>query len=164
MAVGAPYAAAKAASVDRRMTQAAYMPRTLPEYVTWLRAAWENELPSRLHVHDVEPLSALGSPRLHQAFRAYMDAHPMQTDFDPREDLDQRGAARLRPIHAALYQMRQKWPFSAHFVFELAWTGCSWEEVALFHNMTAEVGYRFAFDSLRHLWAIYERDQREVLA
>lgn len=43
--------------------------------VAWLAPIWyERDLPLRLHVHDVEPDSRLGSPKLAPAFEAYLDA------------------------------------------------------------------------------------------
>lgn len=149
------------ASVARRMGEVAREPRSLPEYITWFRSAWAEEMPTRIHERGVEPDSALGSPRLAGAFRAYMDAHPMATDFDPRHDIDERGAQRIRPIHAALAQMRRRWPLSAHYLFAIAWTGAEWQDVALAWRMLPEVGHRFTLDALRHLWALWDRDMRE---
>lgn len=160
----APHASEHRASVSRRMDAAAARPESLPDLLAWFRAAWAEEMPARIHERGVEPQSVLGTPKLAGAFRAYMDAHPMQTDHDPRLDVDERGAARVRPIHAALWQMRRRWPLSARFLFALAWTGAEWQDVALAWGMLPEVGHRFTIDALRHLWALWERDQREVVA
>lgn len=149
------------ASIARRMDDVAREPRSLPEYLAWFRRAWAEEMPTRIHERGVEPESALGAPRLAGAFRAYMDGHPMATDYDPRHDIDERGAARLRPVHAALAQMRRKWPLSARYLFAIAWTGAEWQDVALAWGMLPEVGHRFTMDALRHLWALWERDVRE---
>ena len=157
------YSDAHRHSVELRMAKAARQPVTLPELMRWFKHEWAQELPGRLHERGVEPQSALGSPRLAGAFRAYMDGHPMVTDHDNRLDLDKRGAARLFPMHAALYQMCRRWPLSAHYLFAIAWTGAEWQDVALAWRMLPEVGHRFTVDALRHLWAIWERDQREVL-
>lgn len=157
-----PYAAAKSASVQRRMAQAAREPRSLNEYLAWFRREWCAEMPGRIHERGVEPQSALGSPRLGGAFRAYMEGHPMATDHDDRLDIDHRGAARRFPIHAALSVMRRRWPLSAHYLFAIAWTGAEWQDVALAWRMLPEIGHRFTLDALRHLWSIWEQDQREV--
>lgn len=156
-----PYADAKRASVARRMADAATEPRNLAEYLAWFRREWEAEVPRRIHERGVEPQSALGSPRLHGAFRAYMDGHPTATDYDPRLDLDERGAMRRYPVHAALAQMRRRWPLSAHYLFAIAWTGAEWQDVALAWKMLPEVGHRFTLDALRHLWTLWERDENK---
>ena len=153
-----PYAAAKRASVERRMADAAREPRNLSEYLAWYHHEWAQELPGRIHERGVEPLSALGSPRLGGAFRAYMEGHPMATDHDDRLDIDGRNDARRFPIHAALWQMQRKWPLSARFLFAMAWTGAEWQDVALAWRMLPEVGHRFTYDALRHLWALWARD------
>lgn len=136
-------------------------PRSLPALVTWFRCEFAKEVPGRLHEPGVEPDSALGSPRLAGAFRAYL-ASPMATDHDDRLDVNRRGAARLFPMHAALSMMDRRWPMSARFLFAVAWTGAEWQDVALAWRMLPEVGHRFAYDALRHLYALWERDAREV--
>lgn len=149
------------ASVTRRMDEAAREPRSLPDLLAWYRAAWAQEMPTRIHERGVEPESVLRSPKLAGAFRAYMDAHPLATDYDPRHDIDERGAVRLRPVHAALSRMRRRWPLSARYLFAIAWTGAEWQDVALAWGMLPEVGHRFTVDALRHLWSLWERDMRE---
>jgi hypothetical protein len=158
----APYTAARASSVRRRMDDAAREPTSLPDLLRWYRREWEQEVPSKLHEPGTEPDSALGSPRLAGAFRAYLMGNPMATDHDDRQDMDQRGAARRYPIHAALSVMARKWPCSARFLFAVAWTGTDWQDVALAWRMLPEVGHRFAHDALRHLWAIWARSEGDT--
>jgi hypothetical protein len=154
-----PYADRHRASAERRMTDAALQPRTLPELIRWLRTEFNREVPSRLHEPGTEPDSALGSPKIAGAFRAYLMGHPLVTDHDDRLDLDRRGAARLFPMHASLSLMARKWPLSARYLFAIAWTGAEWSDVALAWHMLPEIGHRFTLDALRHLWAIWARDQ-----
>ena len=153
-----PYTDAQRHSVERRMAQAAREPRSLHDYLAWYRHEWSQELPGRIHERGVEPQSALGSPRLGGAFRAYIEGHPLATDHDDRLDVDRSGEARLFPVHAALYQMNRKWPLSARFLFAMAWTGAEWQDVALAWRMLPEVGHRFTLDALRHLWVLWARD------
>lgn len=154
-----PHVDAHRTSVERRMGAVRMEPRTLPHLVAWLRTEWAREAPERLHEPGTEPSDLLGSPRLAGPFRTYIMGHPMATDHDNRLDVDCRGAARLRPIHAALWQMKRKWPLSARFIFGLAWTGADWRDMAHAWNMEDEVGQRFAHHALLQLWQIWARDQ-----
>jgi hypothetical protein len=158
----APYTAARASSVRRRMDDAAREPTSLPDLLRWYRREWEQEVPSKLHEPGTEPDSALGSPRLAGAFRAYLMGNPMATDHDDRQDMDQRGAARRYPIHAALSEMARKWPCSAHWLFEIAWCGADWQDVALSHNIVAEFGQRITHHALRQLWTFWSRAEDDT--
>ena len=158
-----PYAVAKSASMRRRMEQAAQEPRELPELLRWFRREWEAECPPRTHERGVEPESALGAPKLAGAFRAYICASPMQTDHDDRLDVDMRDAARVRPIHAAMRVMSNKWPLSTHYLFAIAWMGAEWQDVALAWRMLPEIGHRFTRDALQHLWSIWAREQARMV-
>jgi len=146
------------ASVSRRMAGAAAMPRSLPALLTWLRREFDREVPDRLHNQGTEPDSALGSPALSGAFRAYLTGSALATDHDDRLDLDHRGAARRYPIHAAMTIMARKWPLSTRYLFAVIWTGCEWEDVALAWRMMPEVGHRFTWHALQHLWTLWARD------
>jgi len=154
-----PYATEKRASVNRRMVEAAREPKNLPDLMAWFRREWEAEIPSRIHERGTEPDSALGAPKLAGAFRSYIMGSPMATDHDDRLDLDHRDAARIRPIHAAMRVMSNRWPLSTHYLFAIAWTGAEWQDVALAWRMLPEIGHRFTRDALAHLWAIWARDQ-----
>ena len=134
-------------------------PRALPDLIRWYRTQWEAEIPGRIHERGTEPDSALGAPRLAGAFRAYIHGSPMRTDHDDRLDLDERGATRIYPVHAALRIMSHRWPLTAHFLFAVAWTGAEWGDVALAWRIMPEVGHRFTEDGLRHLWRIWERER-----
>jgi hypothetical protein len=158
----APYADVKAESVRRRMDAAARQPREVPDLIRWFRTEWEAECPPRTHERGVEPESALGAPKLAGAFRSYIMGSPMATDHDDRLDIDMRDAARLRPMHAALAYMSRKWPLSAHYLFAIAWMGAEWQDVALAWRMLPEIGHRFTFDALRHLYHIWERDPARI--
>jgi hypothetical protein len=49
----------------------------LSDALSWLERHWIGRVPpTRIHTGGVEPDSALGSPRLADAFRAYLDARP----------------------------------------------------------------------------------------
>jgi hypothetical protein len=153
-----PYGGEHHISVELRMSSTGRKPRSLPEYVRWLRTEFDRECPGRIHEQGTEPESALGSPRLAGAFRSYLMGSPMATDHDDRLDVDERGAARLFPVRAALAQMERRWPLSARFLFAVAWTGSEWQDVALAWRLLPEIGHRFALDALRQLWALWARD------
>ena len=157
-----PYTAARERSVRRRMDEAAREPRHLSDLIVWYRAEWEREVPAKLHEAGTEPESALGSPMLSGAFRAYLCGSPMATDHSNRLDVDERGAARRYPIHAALAVLEHKWPLSARYLFAIAWTGTEWQDVCLAWRMLPEVGHRFTADALRHLWMIWARDATDA--
>lgn len=141
------------------MAKAAREPRELNELLAWFRREWEAELPRRIHERGTEPESALGAPKLAGAFRAYMTGSPMATDHDDRQDIDFRGAARVRPLHAAMHVMSHRWPLSTHYLFAIAFAGAEWQDVSLAWKMLPEVGHRFTRDALHHLWRIWARDQ-----
>ena len=151
---------AQAATASQRMSYAAREPSELHELLAWFRREWAKEMPSRIHGRGVEPDSALGSPCLSGAFRAYIDGSPMATDHDDALDTWKEGACRLRPIHAALSVMDHRWPLSSRYLFALAWSGAEWQDVALAWRLLPEIGHRFAQDALKHLWSIWEREQR----
>jgi hypothetical protein len=153
-----PYASAKDASVQRRMDDAAREPRSLNELLLWYRTEWEREVPRRLHEPGTEPDSALGSPVLAGAFRAYLCGSPMATDHDDRLDSTRTGSARRYPVHAAMTILAHRWPLSARYLFAMAWTGAEWSDVCLAWHMLPEIGHRFTRDALRHLWSIWARD------
>ncbi|MBU2166671.1 MAG: hypothetical protein KKF88_02425 [Alphaproteobacteria bacterium] len=153
-----PYVAAREDSVRRRMAVAAREPVHLPELLRWFRHEWAQECPAKLHEAGTEPDSALGSPRMAGAFRAYLVGSPMATDHDDRLDVTRAGATRRYPIHAALSVMAHKWPLSARYLFAIAWAGAEWCDVALAWHMLPEIGHRFTQDSLHHLWSIWARD------
>lgn len=157
-----PYATDKAGSVRRKMAAASREPRSLHELMAWFRHEFAQEVPGRIHERGVEPGDAIGSPRLAGAYRAYMYGSPLATDHSDALDATTRGAARQRPMHAALELMARKWPLSARFLFTVAWSGADWEDVALAWKMLPEIGHRFTLDALRHLWAIWSRDAVDV--
>lgn len=137
-------------------------PENLPDLVSWFHSAWIREAPSRLHEAGTEPDSILGSPRLAGAFRSYIMGSSFATDHDDRLDMTTAGDCRLYPIHAAMIVLSHKWPLSARFLFAIAWTGASWQDVSLAWRMLPEVGHRFAESALRHLWRIWARNQGET--
>jgi hypothetical protein len=150
-------------SVEARMAEAAREPRELRDLLAWYRREWTREVPTRIHEHDVEPDSAIGSPKLAGAFRSYLTGSPFATDHDNRYDVDRRGAARLYPIHAAITIMSHRCPLSARFLFLLGVSGDNdWERITLAWNMLPEIGQFYAQAVLRKLWEIWERDRREI--
>lgn len=154
-----PHAGAHVRSVERRMAEAARRPEQLSELLAWFREEMAAEIPSRLHERGTEPESALGAPRLHGAFRAYLMGSPYQTDHDDRLDPDERHATRVRPMQRALAVMSKRWPLSARYLFAIAFMGAEWQDVALAWQMLPEIGHRFTRDALAHLWDIWARDQ-----
>jgi len=152
-----PYARARSESVTRRMDEAAREPKGINGLTNWYRAAWAAETPNRFHERGVEPASVLGSPALHGAFRAYLMGSPWQTDHDDSLDIDHREEVYIRPVHAALAEMSRTWPLSARYLFAIAWCGAEWQDVCLAWRMLPEVGHRFTYDALRHLWRMHER-------
>lgn len=132
-------------------------PRYLHEYVAWLRAEFDREVPARLHERGVEPSSALGSPRMGGAFRAYLTGSAFATDHDVALDTDERNAAYLRPVQRSITVLSHRWPLSARLAFAIAWGGCDWQDVTLSWRMVPEAGHLFAEGALRRLWAIWAR-------
>jgi hypothetical protein len=156
------YVAERRMSVGRRMAEAARQPRHLEEYVRWWRREWDAECPPRIHERGTEPESALGSPRLAGAFRAYLMGTPFATDHDDRLDSTTADAARRFPVHATLAIMDRRWPLSARFLFELGFLGAEWQDITLAWRMLPEVGHRFAHGTLQHAWVIWTRDAMGV--
>lgn len=152
-----PYAADHASSVRRTMDGAGHEPRSLAEYVTWLRREFERETPRRVHERGVEPESAIGSPRLAGAFRAYLCGSPFATDHDDRRDMDMRDAVYVRPVHRAIAIMSKRRPESARLAFALAWSGVDWEDIICQKGLVSEFGYWVTLGTLQHLWRIWAR-------
>ncbi len=151
-------------------------PRDFGTYLRWFLAAWAEELPDRLHARgvwrdygrDAVGGSTLGSPRLHDAFRSYIEGSPYQTDYDPRLDADERNAVYVRPMHRALCRMtggyigplHEHMPtstFMAHALFALACSGGDWRTIGLRFAMPAQVAGPYFEEALRRLWNEYER-------
>ena len=137
-------------------------PTSLHSLLAWYRGEFAKETPDRLHGNGVEPASALGTPALNGAFRAYLMGSPYRTDHDDRLDMDRRDEVRLLPIHAALADMERKWPLSARYLFAVGWCGVDWQDVALAWRMLPEVGHRFTMDALRHLYVLWWRHSTRV--
>ncbi len=151
-------------------------PRDFGAYLRWFLAAWAEELPDRLHSRGVwrdygshaVGGSTLGSPRLHDAFRSYIEGSPYQTDYDPRLDADERNAVYVRPIHRALQCMTGTYvgpldsdvgprPFMARFLFALACSGGDWSRISTAFGLPPQVAPIYAEKALERLWNEYER-------
>lgn len=59
---------------------------TLPEALTWLRdvAGELSDVPTRLHVHAVQPSDLLGAPKMSTAFMRRLDGNAFQVRSAPR--------------------------------------------------------------------------------
>lgn len=73
----AGYAGEHASSWQRRFDRPSHEPRSLHGYVAELREAYAAEIPSRIHVHDVD---AGGTPAFAPAFAAWLYGSPFATD------------------------------------------------------------------------------------
>lgn len=127
-----PYRMDYEASIRRKMAQ----PKGLSALLAWYLAEWSREVPVRIHTQGVwrdyaaatedrhaEGGSLLGSPRLAEPFRRYIENSPFQLDQD---------GAYARPVHAAIARLAGygghagTWdelgdrPFMARFLFRLA--------------------------------------------
>ena len=146
-------------------------PRGLTGLLRWFVTAWEAEVPMAIHAagvwrDHVKPGeaggggSALGAPRFHDAFRAYIEGSPHQTDA--RNGEDEREAVYVRPIHSALARLGRH-PDSeqagvARFLFALACSGGDWRAV------TSSIAWSTPTPLARPategaLWLLWERYQ-----
>lgn len=159
-----PYTTAKAESVARRRADAVKRPNGADGYASWLITEWQQEIPDRLHEIDTEPDSALGSPKLDNGFRSYLQGSDMATDHDDRLDASYAGTARLRPIHAALRLMAGRGDehcdkaLMSRFLWRVACSGGNWRMVCDQSGIPAWVASVYTETALRHLWAIWQRD------
>lgn len=160
-ALETPYAAEKAASVER-VTQAERMPKALPQLLRWYSDQWEMETPDKIHkvevwygrdTEDGRPVakeltggSKLGSHAWSGGFRTYLE--------EPTELLDEDGYYRT-PLRAALTRLHRKWPMTSTFLFYVAQAGCDWKGVAERVHWAEEPFSIFLEEALRKLWREY---------
>ena len=159
-----PYTAARDESVTRRMAEVVKRPNGPDGYAAWLVAEWQQEIPDRLHEIDTEPNSVLGSPKLDNRFRSYLHGSDFATDRDDRVDSTSVGAARLRPVHAALRLMAGRGDehcdkvLMSRFLWRVACSGGDWRTVCDQSDIPSWVAAIYTETALRHLWAIWQRD------
>ncbi len=159
-------------------------PRGLRELLRWFLDAWAAEIPDRLHSagvwRDWGPDSVggslLGSPRTHDAFRAYIEASPHQLDYDPRIDTDERGAVYVRPVHAALARMVGRRsagplgpslgvrPFMARYLFALACAGGDWTAISARFGIPPQVAPIYTEAALWRFWSEYREEPETAVA
>lgn len=135
-------------------------PRTLPQLMAWFITAWGDETPSRVHVrgvwHDAEGGSVLGAPAYAADMRRLLEGRSDATDYDPRIDPYEYGAARLTPIRASLHHLRVIDPFMARYLWRVACAG-DWRDI----DAWVPAPYRevFVHEALRRLRRIYLHEE-----
>jgi hypothetical protein len=116
-------------------------PRHFREFLRWFMEGYDLETPDALHTHDVwvgrpqEDLppehvggSLIGTPKYDDGFRRLMENSPRETDRD--DD------AFVRPMRAALAELRHSSPFMAEALTRMA-NGASIEEAAMLFTRDA---------------------------
>lgn len=130
-AAATPHAYENRASIARQMRP----PRHFREYLRWFLEGYDLETPDALHAagvwvgtsgEDIPPEhtggSILGAPKLDSGFRRLLENSPKETDRD--DD------AYVRPMRAALADLRHSSPFMAQALTNLA-NGMSIEDAAM---------------------------------
>lgn len=141
--IAAQHAAATPHSYENRASIARAMrpPRHFREFVRWFMEGYDLETPDAIHASGVwfgtpaegippEQVggSQLGAPKLDPGFRRLMENSPRETDRD--DD------AFVRPMRAALAELRHSSPFMAEALTRMA-NGASIEEAAMLFTRDA---------------------------
>ncbi len=129
--------------------------------VVWYREAWDAEIPSRTHIHELWHEdgmgSALGAPAWADPFRRYLEHSPRERDED---------GYYLRPVHAALSLMDRRKPLLARLLIRFAWCGFSVETLQPDDATALPLEYRLALVEwgLADLWSRWEPAPRSRAA
>jgi hypothetical protein len=167
-----PYAGDHARSVTRKASP----PRDL---LGWFMANFRDEMPDRLHQHDVwrdrakrgdpegyEPVggSALGSPRDAEPFRSFIEDDPYAVEFSEYEGHKDTRPHYARPMRAALARLAGRgrdddlYPFMARCLYRTALRDGDWQGACASLGIIEPVRRPYIDAALHRLWSRYTEE------
>jgi hypothetical protein len=161
---------APTATLDRRFTTR--RPRSLGEYLTWMRDHWNAEMPTDVHTSGVwrdrvsgqeeqdgkqaVGGSLLGSPRLNEGFRRLLEASPFETEHAVLDGHQQIDPHYVRPIRAAIARIGHRRPRIALWLMALAWADFDWRGLVERRGWKDDEGELMLEGALYLLWREFD--------